>query len=380
MNYSLFQRPRSSYWWAKFPSVDREGKVVKYHRKSTKRTSKTEAHKVAQALVKHEADYGQLGVRAELTMGEAAQRYIAQLENPQGYHFLFAERIKSSDSRVTKDSSMYMLDRNLLNDLKSQRSVQGLSNSYINTEVAFWITVYNIAQKDFGAAINNSTDLKGLALKTTQKTRYLMDGEETRLLDELNPQRDVYKQPHWTKRLGTDRQEMLQNQYDLAVFLLDTGARYMEVAQIPWSAVDYANWKTVNLYRTKVGKEGNLDMTSRLKAILQRRHAKYGNHPYVFPSWKHEKEPMVGDRKSLRDAIKRADLNTPSMVKRYGKFTPHSLRHTFASRLIQGGMSLYGVSKLLGHGNTKMTERYAHLSPSKLAEEAVSILEKTHDL
>ena len=154
----------------------------------------------------------------------------------------------------------------------------------------------------------------------------------------------------------------------------------MEVAQIPWSAVDYANWKTVNLYRTKVGKEGNLDMTSRLKAILQRRHAKYGNHPYVFPSWKHDKEPMVGDRKSLRDAIKRADLNTPSMVKRYGKFTPHSLRHTFASRLIQGGMSLYGVSKLLGHGNTKMTERYAHLSPSKLAEEAVSILEKTHDL
>ena len=377
MNYSLFQRPRSSYWWVKFPSVDREGKVVKYHRKSTKRTAKSEAHRVAQALVKHEADYGQLGVRKQMTIGEAAQRYIDQLDDPQGYCSLFASRIQSSNSRVTKDSSIDKLDRELLNDLKAQRLAQGLSNSYINMELSFWITVYKRAQKDFGAAVNTTTDLKELSLKVTQKTRYLMDGEEQRLLVELDPQRDVYNRPY-AQRIGTARQEMLQNQYDLVIFLLDTGARYMEVAQVPWSAIDYANWQTVNLYRTKVGKEGNLKMTTRLREILQRRHAQYGNHPYVFPSWKHDKEPMSGDRKSIRDAIKRAGLNTPSMIKRYGKFTPHSLRHTFASRLVQGGMSLYGVSKLLGHSNTKMTERYAHLSPSKLAEEAVSILEQSH--
>jgi len=379
MNYSLFQRPRSSYWWVKFPSVDREGKVVKYHRKSTKRTAKSEAHKVAQALVKHEADYGQLGVRKQMTIGEAAQRYIDQLDDPQGYCSLFASRIQSSNSRVTKDSSIDQLDRELLNDLKAQRLAQGLSNSYINMELSFWITVYKRAQKDFGAAVNTTTDLKELSLKVTQKTRYLMDGEEQRLLSELDPHRDVYNRPY-AQRIGTARQEMLQNQYDLVIFLLDTGARYMEVAQVPWSAIDYSNWKTINLYRTKVGKEGSLKMTTRLREILQRRHAQYGNHPYVFPSWKHDKEPMSGDRKSIRDAIKRAGLNTPSMIKRYGRFTPHSLRHTFASRLVQGGMSLYGVSKLLGHSNTKMTERYAHLSPSKLAEEAVSILEQTHDL
>ena len=378
MNYSLFQRPRSSYWWAKFPSVDREGKVVKYHRKSTKRTAKSEAHKVAQALVKHEADYGQLGVRKQMTIGEAAQRYIDQLDDPQGYCSLFASRIRSSNSRVTKDSSIDQLDRELLNDLKAQRLAQGLSNSYINMELSFWITVYKRAQKDFGAAVNTTTDLKELSLKVTQKTRYLMDGEEQRLLSELDPHRDVYNRPY-AQRIGTARQEMLQNQYDLVIFLLDTGARYMEVAQVPWSAIDYANWQTVNLYRTKVGKEGNLKMTSRLRDVLQRRHAQYGNHPYVFPSWKHDKEPMAGDRKSIRDAITRAGLNTPSMIKRYGRFTPHSLRHTFASRLVQGGMSLYGVSKLLGHSNTSMTERYAHLSPSALADQAVDILEKAHD-
>ena len=39
----------------------------------------------------------------------------------------------------------------------------------------------------------------------------------------------------------------------------------------------------------------------------------------------------------------------------------HSLRHTFASWLIQRGAPIYEVSKLLGHSDIKTTEIYAHL-------------------
>jgi integrase len=39
--------------------------------------------------------------------------------------------------------------------------------------------------------------------------------------------------------------------------------------------------------------------------------------------------------------------------------TPHSLRHTFASRLLQAGVSLAKVSKLLGHSSIAMTARFA---------------------
>jgi len=42
--------------------------------------------------------------------------------------------------------------------------------------------------------------------------------------------------------------------------------------------------------------------------------------------------------------------------------TFHTLRNTYASRLVQGGVDLYTVSKRLGHGDVKTTARYAHLA------------------
>lgn len=44
----------------------------------------------------------------------------------------------------------------------------------------------------------------------------------------------------------------------------------------------------------------------------------------------------------------------------------HDLRHIFASVLINQGVSLYEVQELLGHSSVAMTQRYAHLQPSRL--------------
>jgi site-specific recombinase XerC len=54
-------------------------------------------------------------------------------------------------------------------------------------------------------------------------------------------------------------------------------------------------------------------------------------------------------------------LNTPDMVLKHGKATVHSLRHTNASWLVQGGAELQEVMANHGHSSITMTQRYAHL-------------------
>src|SRR5262249_28178240 len=44
-------------------------------------------------------------------------------------------------------------------------------------------------------------------------------------------------------------------------------------------------------------------------------------------------------------------------------FTFHDLRHTFASKLVQRGVDLFTVQKLLTHSDPKLTARYSHLAP-----------------
>ena len=56
-------------------------------------------------------------------------------------------------------------------------------------------------------------------------------------------------------------------------------------------------------------------------------------------------------------------------------FRWHDLRHDYASQLVQRGVDLYRVQRLLGHKDGRITQRYAHLAPRDL-QSAVSVLDK----
>ena len=62
-------------------------------------------------------------------------------------------------------------------------------------------------------------------------------------------------------------------------------------------------------------------------------------------------------------------------------FTTHTARHTFATLItLEQGVPIETVSKMLGHSNVSMTERYAKVTPQKLFEEFDSFLSFTEDM
>ena len=57
----------------------------------------------------------------------------------------------------------------------------------------------------------------------------------------------------------------------------------------------------------------------------------------------------------------------------------HDLRHSFASALVNSGMTLYDVKEALGHASIQTTQRYAHLAPQRLMK-AVSSAQTHYQL
>ena len=115
------------------------------------------------------------------------------------------------------------------------------------------------------------------------------------------------------------------------------------------------------LVDTKSGKNRPAYMTGAVSAMLKSRARK---NELVFPNRRNGKKiTQVSD--TFDFAVKKLGLND-GVTDRRNKVTFHTLRHTFASWMVEVGTDLYYIKVLLGHSTIALTERYAHVGENAL--------------
>jgi integrase len=145
------------------------------------------------------------------------------------------------------------------------------------------------------------------------------------------------------------------------MLLLLTGARRNEITHARWEYLDWEK-RTLLVPMAKSGKPRSIALNAAAMDLL-RSIPRLDLNPYILPS------PVTGEPspslffpwERIRTRANLPDLRL------------HDLRHSFASFLVNKGVSLYVVQGLLGHAHTKYTQRYAHLTPDTLRDAAETV-------
>jgi len=168
--------------------------------------------------------------------------------------------------------------------------------------------------------------------------------------------------PPKDRRLSREEAESLRNACSMphvrlfVEIALGTGARSGAILSLPWGNVD--------LGHRRIGFEGSGRQKKRSqavpinetlhKALTEAKEAAMTDYVIEWAG-----QPVKSIKRGFREAVKRAGLDKA--------VTPHVLRHTAASWMAEAGIPMSEIAAVLGHSDSRITEKvYAKYSPTYL--------------
>ena len=136
--------------------------------------------------------------------------------------------------------------------------------------------------------------------------------------------------------------------------LLLTGARKSELLQAQWAHVDLEK-RSWFIPTSKTGRSRHVPLSQPAIAIIEEM-PRWEGCPWLLPN-PLTLEPYSDVKRAWAAARKAAGLPDLHM---------HDLRHSAASFMINAGIDLYAVGRILGHADHQSTMRYAHVAPDTL--------------
>ena len=135
------------------------------------------------------------------------------------------------------------------------------------------------------------------------------------------------------------------------------GLRSGELIHLKVADID-GDRKTIHLKGAKGNKDRLLPLPDKLRDLLREYYLKYQPQEYLFNGQKHATYSPQSLRKVFGAACQKVGIRK--------KVTLHSLRHAYATHLLEAGTDIRVIQQLLGHNSIRTTMIYTHVTDRNL--------------
>jgi site-specific recombinase XerD len=146
----------------------------------------------------------------------------------------------------------------------------------------------------------------------------------------------------------------------ILMIIYSGGLRVGEVVNLRVSDID-SQRMVIRVEQGKGCKDRYVMLSEKLLPVLNKYCEKYKPRHWLFPGQKSH-QPL--DRRSAQRIFKKSKEDA-GITK---KVTAHSLRHSFATHLLEDGANIRVIQRLLGHKSLNSTAKYTHVAKNDLAE------------
>ena len=271
-------------------------------------------------------------------------------------------------------SNYYTTRNNLRTFIEDKYKVEDLSFSQLTENFIYDFRDYYLNKLGFQ---ESSFYAVASQIKTVCRLAYREGLADTLLFANVKIARGDKKLPKALDRRSLDKlmnthfgelEEEMETARDLFVFACHTGAAYCDLMGLSKTHLvrdDEENlWMKFN--RKKTGVLCRIKLLPEAIRIIEKYRGE--ERERLLPQMKYATYQSYLKALRLREGIA-------------FPFTMHTARHTFATLItLEQGVPIETVSKMLGHSNVSMTERYAKVTPQKLFEEFNRFLSFTEDM
>jgi len=315
--------PRGNFWY--FEATVGNRRVKKSTGVSIKKSKKTAMARALEILEELKSQPKGITLKEAFDKTyELKWRHNKDSETPVGRGRVIMEILG-------KNTLLESLTKDHVLNLQQELFNRGITEATVNRYMATLSVVYTTLEVPRLFRIPKFREPEG-------RIRYLSEEEERQLLA-------LVEQPY----------------ADFFACLLDTGMRFSELNNLMTRDVLF-DLREIHLWENKGDLPRTIPMTTRVHQKLSERQkvatdGQLWGLNYDACHWQFFKAKRAMKLEHDKD------------------FTIHALRHTCASRLVQRGVDLYVVQRILGHSSIQVTEKYAHLN-TKTLRGAIGVLEK----